>query len=362
MHWKSLQILCLAAIMAVGLQAATNPVYWSTDPNLDCSKVYGPVPIDLGNGQTGYSCEVAGTFNWVAAGGGWGSEIRVSAPTTADIGADFFFYDQKGNVLDLDTDFGAGTAATDQTELTFSLFANEPVQVRLLGAHSNPTHSNTQTGSVWVSFYCPDQYTCLDVLPQLMYTNLTTVSWSLSVPVVWDDALWDTFSAVGIISASPFQDVSFALYNEDVEPSTAPTKTAFSILIYDSDGNLHDVGSTPPLLPIPEYSDGSYGEGETYGVGLASVVDIPSGPFKVLVDGAGIPSAVEFLQFNGSAAVTLQTAYDESTGNSVNAQAAVARKSGFGARLATGRPAGTRLAKPHSKARLHPVPAAPRAK
>jgi hypothetical protein len=38
---------------------------------------------------------------------------------------------------------------------------------------------------------------------------------------------------------------------------------------------------------------------------------LPSGPFKVVVDGGSVPSIVEVLQFNGPSATTLQVAEDD---------------------------------------------------
>ena len=56
---------------------------------------------------------------------------------------------------------------------------------------------------------------------------------------------------------------------------------------------------------------GSFGEGGTYAVLLSKLISpLPSGIFKVLVDGGSSYSAVEMLQVNAASATTLQVAFD----------------------------------------------------
>ena len=53
---------------------------------------------------------------------------------------------------------------------------------------------------------------------------------------------------------------------------------------------------------------------------LSQVVPkLPSGVFKVLVDGGQYYSAVEVLQINGTSATTLQVAYDSALGSTSTA-------------------------------------------
>ena len=91
MRLKSLYLIVLIALAAATLNAQT---YWSAAPP-DCSTLNtSSVPITNSAGTTiGYSCVVSGTFPWLAAGAGWGSAIRVAAPTSAPIGVDISFYE-----------------------------------------------------------------------------------------------------------------------------------------------------------------------------------------------------------------------------------------------------------------------------
>ena len=289
------------------------PVYWSASPP-DCTSLAGesPVPIMSGATTIGYSCYVSGTFVWLAAGGAWNSSIRVGAPSSAPIGVDFAFYDVDGSTLPLDT-----TAGTTD-ELTFALNANQPSQIGLRGA-ANTDHSTTQTGSVYATFYCPNAATCANVLPQLIYSALPTIPWSLSVPISWDTALWFQWSAEGVDDGGTNR-VSLVVFNENA------TAASYTVSVYDAEGNLSGTGATPS---IPGYG--------TYGALLSDVIGtpLPSGVFKILVDGgASNYSAVEVLQFNGTSATTLQVAWDSAPAASANA-AALRRLNGRSARLST---------------------------
>ena len=188
MRIKSFYFLGLMALASATLhsQPTTGAVYWSTNPQLDCSSLgeTSPVAITNSSGNTiGYSCYVSGTFVWLAAGGGWGTSIRVAAPASGAIGVDYSFYDPSGNNLNLDTTFGSGSSHTSSNDVNFALYVNQPAEVDLLGATSNaPNYSSTATGTVYAVFYCPDATTCGNVLPQLLYSALPTIPWSLSVP------------------------------------------------------------------------------------------------------------------------------------------------------------------------------------
>ena len=85
---KLLHLFGFAALAAGTLhsQPTNGAVYWSTNSQLDCSSLgeTSPTPITNASGATiGYSCYVSGTFLWLAAGGGWGTAIRVAAPASA---------------------------------------------------------------------------------------------------------------------------------------------------------------------------------------------------------------------------------------------------------------------------------------
>jgi hypothetical protein len=316
---KSLHLLGLIAVAATTMhsQPTNGAVYWSTVPP-DCSSLAGESPVAITNssGMTiGYSCYVSGTFVWLAAGGGWSTSIRVAAPASAAIGVDYTFYDTSGNNLKLDTTFGSGSSITSTNEVNFALSANQPTEIGLVGATSNaPKYSSTATGSVYAVFYCPDAATCGNVVPQLLYSALPATPWSMSVPISWDTELWTQWSAEGIDDGTTHR-VSLVIYNEDI------TATSYTVRVYDSTGSLAGTGTTPLIPPLQPLPNGSFGEGGTYGALLSDVIStrLPTGVFKVLVDGGSKYSAVEVLQFNGLSATALQVAYDSAPGLSSRA-------------------------------------------
>ena len=316
MRMKSFHLLGLMALAAATIhsQPTNGAVYWSTvAPN--CTSLAGELPVAITNssGKTvGYSCYVSGTFVWLAAGGGWSSSIRVAAPASAPIGVDYTFYDTSGNNLKLDTTVGSGN------EVGFALSANQPAEIGLVGASSDaPKYASTATGSVYAVFYCPDATTCGNVVPQLLYSALPATPWALSVPISWDTELWTQWSAEGIDDGGAHR-VSLVIYNEDT------IATSYMVRVYDSTGSLAGTGTTPPISPLRPFSNGSFGEGGTYGALLSDVIStrLPAGVFKILVDGGSKYSAVEALQFNGQSATALQVAYDSAPGSSSSAASA----------------------------------------
>ena len=338
MCMKSLRFLGLIAVAAATLhsQPVNGSVYWSpvtSPPN--CTSLAGESPVAITNssGKTiGYSCYVSGTFVWLAAGGGWSSSIRVAAPASAPIGVDYTFYDPSGNNLKLDTTIGGGSSTTSGNDVNFALSANQPAEIGLLGATSDaPKYSSTATGSVYAVFYCPDAITCGNVVPQLLYSALPATPWALSVPIAWDTGLWTQWSAEGIDDGGSHR-VSLVIYNEDI------VATSYTVRVYDSTGALAGTGTTPPIPPLQLLTNGSLGEGGTYGALLSDVIAtrLPAGVFKILVDGGSKYSAVEVLQFNGQSATALQVAYDSAPGSSSRA-ASVERMNIRSARLASTR-------------------------
>jgi len=312
---KSLHLIGLIALAVVSLHGQASPVYWSTTQP-DCSSLMGgetPVAITNASGATiGYSCYVSGTFVWLAAGGMWGTTIRVSAPASANVDADYTFYDKSGNNLSVDDTLNNDSttlASGNETEVT--LLANQPLEVEVLGATSDAgtNYSNTAEGTVYATFYCPDAITCGNVLPQLLYSALPADPWSLSVPIAWDDALSSQWSAVAIDDGST-NVVGLVIYNEDTTANT------YTVDIYDVNGNLATSGTTPSIPPLQNGTGGT-GEGGTYSTLLDSLVSgLPAGPFKILIDGGTLLSAVEVLQINGQSATTLQVAFDTAPGTS----------------------------------------------
>lgn len=302
---KWLERCGLMALTAVGLYAmppTTGAQYWSTDPNLDCSAFHALIAeIPLASGGKGYACFVSGTFAWLAAGGSWSTSIRVNAPASGGIGVDLGFF-QDGQRFSMDTISGNSGVPTSSNLVSFALRANQPSEIRLLGASTDaPRYSNTQTGLVYSVFYCPDATTCATVLPQLLYSFAPVKPWSLSVPLAWDSSfssfqpigIGPKWSSTGIHDATHF--ISFAICNQSRVEAT------FIVRVFDADGSL--VGqSTTPSIPVAG----------TRGFLLTDVIrtPLPAGILKVTVDGGSNPSSVTFLQFDGDSATSLQAAYD----------------------------------------------------
>ena len=254
---------------------------------------------------------------WLAAGGGMGQFDSRGCARIGAIGVGYSFYDTSGNNLSLDT---TGSVTGSSNFVGFSLYANQPAEIELRGATSNaPGYGNTATGSVYAAFFCPDAATCSNVLPQLIYSALPTYPWSLSVPIAWDDAVSHQWSAEGIDDGGARR-VSLVIYNE------TKTATTYTVRVYDSAGTLVGTGTTPSIPGFPTLSDGSLGDGGTYGALLSEVVKtpLPSGIFKIIVDGGTISCAVEVLQVSGPSATTLQVAYDTTPAATATARTAEA--------------------------------------
>ena len=327
---RSLHILGLITLAAGALRSepTNGPVYWSaTMP--DCSSLQETaVSITNSSGAViGYSCYVSGTFVWFAAGNGWSSKIRVGAPSTAPIGVDYTFYDSNGNNLNVDTTSSSTSSVASGDEVSFALAANQPSEVVMLGATSSaPSYSALSDGTVYAVYYCPDATTCENVLPQLVYLQQPTHPWLATVPIAWDDAVWTTWSAEGVDDGLT-NVVSLVVYNEGT------TATSFTVYVYDSNGNLAATAATPSIPPLPLLSDGSYSEAGTYAATLRTVFGnnasaLPSGIFKVLVDGGNEDSAVLMLQFSGlqyaaPSMSSMQVAYDSSPSATATVAAAV---------------------------------------
>jgi hypothetical protein len=293
------------ALSAMGLSAlppTTGAKYWTTDPNLDCSAAHALIiEVALESGGLGFSCLVSGTFVWLAAGGTWSTSVRVAAPASGAIGVNYGFW-QDGRQISLDTTPSNGSAPASGNQVSFALNANQPSEIRLLGATANaPNYGNTQTGFVYAVFLCPDAATCAAVVPQLLYSFVPIKPWSLSVPISWDST-FSSFQPPGILprwSASGIDDatrqISFAICNQ------SRVEAAFNVRVFDGNGTL--VGqSTTPSIPAAG----------TRGFLLRDVIptSLPAGILKVTVDGGLNLSSVTFLQFDGDSATSLQAVYD----------------------------------------------------
>jgi hypothetical protein len=259
--------------------------------------------VPLASGGKGYACGVTGTFVWFAAGGSWGTSIRMAAPASGAVGVQYLFFDEGGTRISLDTVAGAARASGNSVGLVTS--ANQPFEVRLLGASSDaPQYQRTQTGSVFGLFLCSSSAACATVNPQLLYSSTSVPGWSLGVPIAWDSTfsplqpvgLSTRWSTVGINDATHL--ISFAIYNQ------SPASTTYSVRVYGADGSIAAESVTPLILG----SGGADGAGATRGFLLTDVVGnaLPQGILKVTVEGDGLSSAL-FLQFSGSYGTTLPT-------------------------------------------------------
>jgi hypothetical protein len=192
--------------------------------------------------------------------------------------------------------------------VSFALNANQPSELRLLGNPGDaPQYGNTQTGSVYAEFFCPDALTCELVLPQLVYSFLPIKPWSLSVPIAWDSffselqtqGITNQWSAVGINDATHF--VTLVILNQ------SSVASIYTVSVYDSNGALAGQGTTRSIAG----SNPATFEGGTQGVSLSSLIpNLPSGVMKITVTGGANPSSVSVLQFNGDSATSLQVSYD----------------------------------------------------
>ena len=308
-------VLFLALVFLTGTasygQPTNGPVYWSTFPP-DCSALNQTAVVIRNDAGTpiGYSCYIAGTFIWFAAGGDWNSFIRVAAPGFGAIGADYTFYDTSGNSVSLDTTTGAASSRSSGNEVKFALAAHQPSELHVLGATSGaPNYGSTATGSVYAVFYCPNSATYTTLKPQLFYSALPRFSWTMAAPIAWDQDSWTQWSGAGVDDGGS-QRVSFVVYNQST------VAASFRIRVFDSNGNLAASGITPQIPGFQLLSDGSFGEAGTYGALLSQVITtpLPSGVFKILIDGGAVSSSVEILQFTGASATTLEAAYDTAFG------------------------------------------------
>jgi hypothetical protein len=306
---KSLHVcglMALAAAMLCGMPPTDGAQFWSTDPNLDCSAFHALIiEVPLASGGIGFSCLVSGTFPWLAAGGAWSTSIRAAAPASGAIGVIYGFW-ADGNRISLDTTSGNGAVPASGNLVSFALNANQPSEIRLLGATSSaPQYGTTQTGFVYALFFCPDAATCATVVPQLLYSFAPIKPWSLSVPISWDSS-FSSYQPKGILpgwSASGVSDathlISFAICNQSRDPAT------FTVRVFDANGAL--IGqSTTPSIPVAG----------TQGFLLTDVIPtpLPAGILKVTIDGGSNLSSVAFLQFDGDSATSLQVAPELGSG------------------------------------------------
>ena len=295
-----------AALLVSPMAAQT---YWSSVvPN--CSSLYfGATAVAITNAGTtvGYSCVMSSTFVWYSAGGGWGSSIRVAAPSTGAIGVQYTFFDNSGNAVNLDYQPSGGSPVLGTNRYGVALYANQPSSFNLFGLSTNaPGYSTTATGTVYVTYYCPDAVTCASTNPQLLYSALPTYPWSLSILAAADTNLAYAWSAEGIDDGAANK-VALVIYNESTAAST------FNVRVFDRTGALVASAATPSIPGLINLGGGNWGEGGTWASPTllrGMIPNLPAGVFKVLVDGGTTLCAVALLQFNGLSATTLQVSPD----------------------------------------------------
>jgi hypothetical protein len=226
--------------------------------------------------------------------------VRVSAPPTNPIAIFVDFTDVNAQPQTLDFKYqGDSTLYSDKTA-SAALYANQPLQINMLGLSSQSGNYTTQAGGPAVVLaYCPDAITCQQVQAQLIYSAVPQVPWSLSAPVVWDSATWSTWSSLGVddttTSQSPTDTISFVVYN------LANDKAAhtYTLRIYDNTGALYSSGTTKSVAYLGTYADL-----------LKNVVSkIPTGVFKLQLVAPDY-AAFEALQFHGASGTTLVSAWE----------------------------------------------------
>lgn len=295
----------LVGLLALSAFAANAQTYWTTNSATLCG-AYGdangaPKQLTTGPGQGGYVCWTYGTLPWYAAGQGWGSSIRVSAPPTAPVNINLFFTDVNGNDATLDYKYRGSATLYTSASSGNALFANQPMEVDLLGLTGDgPAYTaHSANGAVVVEADCPDAITCQQVQAQLIYSALPSNTWSLSAPVVWDSQTWNGWSSVGIDDGKAGGDtVSFVVYNL-ADDALAHT---YTLNVFDSTGKLYSTGTTASVPYLASYA-----------AGVRQVIsNLPTGEFKLqLVSAAPTQyTAFEALQFHGATATTLVSAWE----------------------------------------------------
>lgn len=300
----TVKFACLTGLLVLGALAANAQTYWSTNSATACG-AYGdsngaPTQLTTGPGAGGYVCWVYGTLPWYAAGASWGSSIRVAAPPTGAVNVNLYFTDQTGADTALDYQYKGSSTVYNDTGTTKALFANQPMEVDLLGLKAEaPTYSVTSaTGPVVVYAECPDATTCQQLQAQLIYLALPSNSWALSAPVVWDSQTWTGWSSIGIDDGKLGGDtVAFVVYNL-ADDQLAHT---YTLNVYDSTGALYTTVTTPS---VPYLGCKAWGVRDV-------VSNVPTGEFKLqLVAAATQYVAFEALQFHGPTATTLVSAWE----------------------------------------------------
>jgi len=294
----------LAGLMLAGALMASAQTYWTTNASTDCG-IYGdsnshPKQLTSGPGAGNYVCWVYGTLPWYAAGAGWTSAIRTSAPPTGAVNLNLYFTDVNGADRALDYRIQGNSTVYNDTGVTKVLSAEQPWEVDLLGLHAEaPNYSTTSaTGPVVVYAECPDGTTCGQLQAQLIYSALPSQPWSLSAPVVWDPYTWNVWSSIGIddgkggVGNGGTDTLSFVIYNL-ADDQLAHT---YTLNVYDSTGALYSSGTTASVPYLGSYA----------AVLKQVISNLPSGPFKLQLAGASTQYAIfEVLQFHGPSATTL---------------------------------------------------------
>jgi hypothetical protein len=128
---------------------------------------------------------------------------------------------------------------------------------------------------------------------------------SLSVPIAWDGSQWTQWATEGIDDLGANR-VSLVIYNQ------GSTATIYTVRVYDSTGTRVGIGTTQAIAGYNSVT----GEAGTSGALLSSIITtaLPTGTFKILVDGGSNSSSIMALQNIGRAQTVLQISYDSAPG------------------------------------------------
>ena len=282
-------LLVLGTSSAIG-QAWVNP---GTSGGPDC----GPFQ-DQWVGASSWYCYYEGTFPWFDAGGGWITVLRVAAPSSAAVHVKYdFFQLNNGSVDPVALDMTrSGNALQADSSYAFDLSPNQPAEVTLMSKH-NDNGPSEASGSVHVEIDCPNQATCFQIMPQLIYTHLPTFHWFLSgalspnvsLPTAPDSQIW-AFTGISYpqSDSSKNQIMSFAIFNDSGADQT------YTVVAYDETGTKAGQNTTPTVVAGQSFADTLN----------HFIPGLPNGLLKVLVTGTGT-SVFTALQFNGPAATAL---------------------------------------------------------
>ena len=285
----------LAGLLVLGTSSLMGQKPWENPGTTTPNPVCGPFQ-DQYDGTAWY-CYYQGTFPWFDAGGGWTTMLRVAAPSSGAVHVIYDFFQLKDGSVDpvaLNV-LQNGTAVDPTSKHQFDLNPNQPSETTLLSAHTE-TGDVEASGSVHVTINCPDQATCAQIMPQLIYTYLPKNPWYLSgflssnvsLPTATTSPAWSAVGMNNLSDSSNLQFMTLAVFNDSGADQT------YTVTAYDTAGKNVGQATTPTVTA-----------GQSKGYVLHQfLTGLPNGLLKIKVTGTGTCLFTP-LQFNGPAASAL---------------------------------------------------------